>query len=97
MSNVESNNDSYSQNANYSNRAAKKVKTCAVIETVKVQEKVSTQQLNNTENDEFDSFGNVVAKQLRTLPLEVALESEEIILAVLRKQRMKVLKLHENE
>ncbi|KAJ8735308.1 hypothetical protein PYW07_006928 [Mythimna separata] len=41
--------------------------------------------------DEFDHFGKNVAEQLRTLPLLVALETQEMLLTVLKKQRLKVL------
>lgn len=42
-------------------------------------------------DDEFDYFGRNVALQLRTLPLPVALETQEMLLSVLKKQRLKVL------
>ncbi|KAJ8736604.1 hypothetical protein PYW08_007260 [Mythimna loreyi] len=41
--------------------------------------------------DEFDHFGKNVAEQLRNLPLLVALETQEMLLTVLKKQRLKVL------
>ncbi|XP_041974617.1 uncharacterized protein LOC121729943 isoform X2 [Aricia agestis] len=43
------------------------------------------------DNDEFGLFGQTVAEQLRQLPLEVALETEEMILSTIRSQRIKIL------
>uniref|UniRef100_A0A2A4J0Q0 Regulatory protein zeste n=1 Tax=Heliothis virescens TaxID=7102 RepID=A0A2A4J0Q0_HELVI len=44
-----------------------------------------------TFDDQFDYFGKNVAEQLRTLPLGVALETQQMLLAILKKQRLKVL------
>ncbi|CAG9796939.1 unnamed protein product [Diatraea saccharalis] len=44
-----------------------------------------------SDSDEFDTFGRNIAQQLRTLPIPVALETQEILLSVLRKQRLKFL------
>ncbi|XP_037874533.2 uncharacterized protein LOC119628408 isoform X2 [Bombyx mori] len=52
-------------------------------------EKVSTQHFSN---DEFDLFGQTIAEQLRQLPLEIALKTEEMILSTVRKQRIKLAK-----
>lgn len=40
--------------------------------------------------DEFHLFGQTVAEQLRQLPLETALETEEMILAIIRKRRVEI-------
>ncbi|KAM3959004.1 uncharacterized protein ACR2FA_004971 [Aphomia sociella] len=45
----------------------------------------------NENGDEFDTFGKNIAQQLRTLPLPVALETQEMLLAVVRKQRLRAL------
>lgn len=50
----------------------------------------SKQLLTNTDSDEFDLFGKIIAQQLRLLPLETALETKEMLLAVVRKQRVKI-------
>lgn len=50
------------------------------------------QFLNKLGDDEFDLFGRTIAQQLRQLSLEVALETEEVILATIRRQRIKLLK-----
>ncbi|KAL0821609.1 hypothetical protein ABMA28_005059 [Loxostege sticticalis] len=55
-----------------------------------VLEKVSTPKANARSNDEFDLFGQTIAEQLRQLPLGIALETEEMLLATVRKQRMRV-------
>ncbi|XP_028038280.1 uncharacterized protein LOC114249014 [Bombyx mandarina] len=52
-------------------------------------ENVSTQHFSN---DEFDLFGQTIAQQLRQLPLEIALKTEEMILSTVRKQRIKLAK-----
>ncbi|CAF4882880.1 unnamed protein product [Pieris macdunnoughi] len=51
----------------------------------------ATQHFSNT-NDEFDLFGQTIAEQLRQLPLEIALETEEMLLSTVRKQRIKLAK-----
>ncbi|CAK1594254.1 unnamed protein product [Parnassius mnemosyne] len=64
-----------------------------LLRAVDALEKVSTQQFsNNTGDDEFDLFGRTIAQKLRQLPLEAALETEEVILATIRQQRVKLLK-----
>lgn len=44
-----------------------------------------------TRGDEFDTFGKNMAQQLRCMPLELALETQEMLIAVLRKQRLKLI------
>ncbi|GBP34895.1 hypothetical protein EVAR_26484_1 [Eumeta japonica] len=51
----------------------------------------SVQMAEQTEN-EFDLFGRIVSLQLQSLPLDVALETQELLMSVLRKQRVKVLR-----
>lgn len=64
-----------------------------LLRAVDALEKVSSQQFSNKlGDDEFDLFGRTIAQQLRQLPLEVALETEEVILATIRRQRIKLLK-----
>lgn len=43
------------------------------------------------EESEFDAFGRNVVLQLKALPLKEALEAEELILGILRRQRVRVL------
>ncbi|CAF4935604.1 unnamed protein product [Pieris macdunnoughi] len=64
-----------------------------LLRAVDALEKVSSQHFsNNSGDDEFDLFGRTIAQQLRQLPLEAALETEEVILATIRQQRIKLLK-----
>lgn len=60
-----------------------------LLQAVDALEKVSTQHFSN---DEFDLFGQTIAQQLRQLPLEIALKTEEMILSTVRKQRIKLAK-----
>ncbi|CAG4999206.1 unnamed protein product [Parnassius apollo] len=65
----------------------------SVLRAVDALEKVSTQQFsNNSGDDEFELFGSTIAQQLRQLPSKAALETEEVILATIRQQRVKLLK-----
>lgn len=57
-------------------------------------QKVSSQYRFNREHDEFDLFGQTVAEKLRQLPLEMALETEEMILSTIRMQRVSLLSKH---
>ncbi|XP_045529961.1 uncharacterized protein LOC123717799 [Pieris brassicae] len=52
----------------------------------------ATQHFSNATNDEFDLFGQTIAEQLRQLPLEMALETEEMLLSTVRRQRIKLAK-----
>lgn len=63
-----------------------------LLQAVDALQKVSTQHFSNVTNDEFDLFGQTIAQQLRQLPLEIALETEEMILSTVRKQRIKLAK-----
>ncbi|CAK1592473.1 unnamed protein product [Parnassius mnemosyne] len=64
-----------------------------LLRAVDALEKVSTQQFSNKiDDDEFDLFGRTIAQELWQLPLEAALETEEVILATIRQQRVKLLK-----
>nr|XP_021208640.1 uncharacterized protein LOC110386542 [Bombyx mori] len=68
----------------------RKIKDPPLLQAVDALEKVSTQHFSN---DEFDLFGQtIIAQQLRQLPLEIALKTEEIILSTVRKQRIKLAK-----
>ncbi|XP_030033960.2 uncharacterized protein LOC115450119 [Manduca sexta] len=40
------------------------------------------------DNDDFDAFGKHIAEQLRTMPHPVALETQEMLLSILRKQKL---------
>lgn len=51
---------------------------------------INSPHIPQTNKDEFHLFGQTVAEQLRQLPLETALETEEMVLAVIRKQRVKL-------
>lgn len=59
-----------------------------------VPERVITPHTPQSNTDEFHLFGLTVAEQLRQLPLETALVTEEMILAVIRKQRIKTANRH---
>ncbi|RVE50665.1 hypothetical protein evm_004697 [Chilo suppressalis] len=56
-----------------------------------LETQVQTVQTDSA-GDEFDTFGKNIAQQLRTLPIPEALETQEMLLSVLRTQRLKVLK-----
>ncbi|CAF4837798.1 unnamed protein product [Pieris macdunnoughi] len=62
-----------------------------LLKAVDVLEKVAPQHFSHAQ-DEFDLFGQTIAEQLRQLPLEMALETEEMILSTVRKQRIKLAK-----
>lgn len=51
---------------------------------------------HNECGDEFDTFGKNIAQQLRALPLPLALETQEMLLSVIRKQRLSVLNNTQN-
>ncbi|XP_059058409.1 uncharacterized protein LOC131851864 [Achroia grisella] len=51
---------------------------------------------HNEWSDEFDTFGKNIAQQLRTLPLPLALHTQEMLLAVIRKQRLRMLNNTQN-
>ncbi|XP_048489234.1 uncharacterized protein LOC105393017 isoform X1 [Plutella xylostella] len=42
------------------------------------------------EEDEFDTFGRHIAQQLRSLPLGVALKTQELLLFTVRRERLKL-------
>ncbi|CAH1954629.1 unnamed protein product [Acanthoscelides obtectus] len=63
-----------------------------LLKAVHTLEQISSQHVPNAGNDEFALFGQTVAQQLRQLPLEIALETEEIILSTIRRQRISSLK-----
>lgn len=48
------------------------------------------------DGDEFDTFGKNIAQQLRFMPLELALETQEMLLAILRRQRLKATTQYDN-
>ncbi|XP_053625557.1 uncharacterized protein LOC128683690 [Plodia interpunctella] len=60
---------------------------------VDILEKFTPQRLSYAGNDEFDLFGQTIAQQLRQMPLECALETEEMILATIRRQRVGAARL----
>ncbi|KAL4714254.1 hypothetical protein ACJJTC_009606 [Scirpophaga incertulas] len=62
-----------------------------LLKAVDALEKVTSHHFSNIDNDEFDLFGQTIAQQLRQLPLVIALETEETILSVIRRQRTRVL------
>ncbi|XP_047523546.1 uncharacterized protein LOC125061949 isoform X1 [Pieris napi] len=81
--------ESESQNNTVPSRNKRKIKD-PLPNAVDVLEK-ATQHFSNT-YDEFDLFGQTIAEQLRQLPLEIALETEEMLLSTVRKQRIKLAK-----
>ncbi|XP_049882849.1 uncharacterized protein LOC126378491 [Pectinophora gossypiella] len=50
------------------------------------------QIIGGDEKDEFDVFGQNVSLQLKQLPLEYALESQEMIMRMLKEQRVKCMR-----
>ncbi|KAM3961432.1 uncharacterized protein ACR2FA_004546 [Aphomia sociella] len=62
-----------------------------LLKAIDALEKVSSQHFLNAGNDEFDLFGQTIAQQLRQLPLGTALETEEMILSIIRRQRIRIL------
>ncbi|CAG4934562.1 unnamed protein product [Colias eurytheme] len=62
-----------------------------LLKAVYALEKVSSQTFSSVRgDDEFDLFARTIAQQLRQLPLEAALETEELILSIIRRQRIKL-------
>nr|XP_037874534.1 uncharacterized protein LOC119628408 isoform X2 [Bombyx mori] len=83
-----STSESESQDFTVPRKNKRKIKD-PLLQAVDALEKVSTQHFSN---DEFDLFGQTIAEQLRQLPLEIALKTEEMILSTVRKQRIKLAK-----